>query len=184
MSLQASSPKTGNPGALQLPRSSTRLDKGYTFCKVVTRVRRDKAYQIGFEGPIYPPGARVPIEVFGPRPLVVENAGPDRPGRGHNRMPSRWILWSWDFSHSEWVQLAQTYAISAEWAEVLKEPAIRALTPARPELFDVLARGRELAGLGVTYFDQLIAIEESDVQLNAWVALLDIVPGRIVAYQT
>ncbi len=48
---------------------------------------------LGFEGPLHPAGARVPVEDLGPQGIVLECGGPEHIGRGHHRSEYTWILW-------------------------------------------------------------------------------------------
>lgn len=158
------------PSSLRLPRTSTRLQRGWAHCRVLTGVQI-KPYAEGFEGPILPPGSICPLSHFGSRPVVLECVGPvgPKPARGKQR-EVLWILWSYDFERSDWKELARASAVNWEWAECLRAPAIAALYP-EPDLIDVLHRGRVVSEEILELLRASLAKEPRPVQVNALAAL-------------
>jgi hypothetical protein len=167
-----------NPN-IQLPRSSTRLQKAYAHVKVLSEVRLDAPYNMGFVGKIHAPGAVVPLEELGARGVVLECVGPEKPARGR-QTPVTWILWRW--VEGKWQELARTAAIGWEWSLTLKEPAYRALYP-KPEFYDVLSRGREVASELMVRIEERLNPEPKDVRTGVYASLYDQVAGRIAGME-
>lgn len=158
------------PASLRLPRTSTRLQRGWAHCRVLTGVQM-KPYAEGFEGPILPAGSICPFSHFGSRPVVLECVGPigTKPARGKQR-EVLWILWSYDFERSGWKELARASAVNWEWAECLRAPAMAALHP-EPDLIDVLHRGRVVSEEILELLRASLTKEPRPVQVNALAAL-------------
>jgi hypothetical protein len=66
-----------------------------------------------------------PEEGYPETPLLIEFAGRDRVGRGHNRSTWLHVLWRYDLHRREWAELCRASSVGAEWVEYLK-PAILA----------------------------------------------------------
>ena len=162
---------------IALPHSSTRNQRQYAFCKIVKEIAA-RSYQGGFEGPIKKPGSVVGIEEFGPRPVVIECAGPAGDYRRGTRREVAWILWAWDWEFLKWKEVARTQAVNWEWTVDLREPAMRCLYP-KPQLMDVMKRGREVATEIVESIEKRLAKETEDVRRSALCSLHDQVSGRI-----
>src|SRR5438270_822402 len=128
---------------IKLPQTSSRLDRDRTFCQVLTRVSRDAAFSLGFEGRMYRPGSQVERSELPENLVVLECAGAG-PMEGRKRQ-TRWILWRYDDAAGEWLQVGEASALGWEWALVLREPAYELLRPKRG-FYDVLELARTVAG--------------------------------------
>jgi hypothetical protein len=144
---------------------------------VLSEVRLDAPLNTGMEGRIYPPGAVVPLEQLGERPVVLECVGPENP-MPRRRTAITWILWAW--RDGEWRELARTAAMGAEWAEVLRRPAFRALHP-DPGLVDVIRYSREAAEKIMETIDERMNPEPARVKGSILATIYDRIAGRIAA---
>lgn len=146
-------------------------------CKVLDAIR-SKPLNTSFEGKVYKPGSVLPVELLGKYPVVIECAG--RTGSYRTKHPTTylWILWSWNWSRSEWSELARASAVNWEWSETLKEPAIAALNP-NPQLYDALQRGQDLADQIMREIEQKLGIERQEIQVSVLTAVYDRVAGKI-----
>jgi hypothetical protein len=84
-----------------------------------------------FEGTLLKPGSRVehaalwPVEGYPDIPLLLEFAGSDHTGRGHNRGNQIYVLWR--FENERWVEIARTLSVGAEWIPHMLAIALREL---------------------------------------------------------
>ncbi len=167
------------PKWIQLPRSSTRLQKPLAHVKLLTGIRTSNAFNADFEGKIYAPGSRIDRSELPPLPVLLECVGAiGTPGRGKKR-EILWVLWRLDQGMDAWVEIARAQSLNWEWALVLRQPAINAMNP--PKLIDVLQRGRELAEQAIRALDLSLELENADVRVNMLSAVYDQVAGRLAA---
>ncbi len=115
------------PNQVRLPRSATRRDTG-TWIKLLERVT-DSPGGFGFEGKLLRPGETIPAGQLPEPAVLLECAGTEGRGRGHNRGDVRYIVWRWDRSARDWQELAQCSSVSGDWALALNGVALRALHP-------------------------------------------------------
>lgn len=161
-------------GKVRLPRTTSRLSAGHTFCRVVTTVRRAGGH-IWIDGPIHPPGAEVAANDCN---IVIECAGPVTRSRGHSRPEFLWILWHWH--RDGWRECSRALAIGAEWVLSLG-PMAEDLLRQPIGLYDVRSRSAQLATEAIAALDERIAREPNDVRRQMWLTLYDQLPARIVA---
>jgi hypothetical protein len=99
-----------------------------------------------FEGKLLKPGARLEYSSLWPdpryprKPVLLEFAGSDHSGRGHNRGSQIYILWR--LEGENWVEIARSLSVGGEWIAVLMPIALRELGgPARidPDMAEKLA---------------------------------------------
>lgn len=108
-----------------------------------------------FEGILLKPGSRVehgalwPNAGFPDTPLLIEFAGSDRTGSGHNRSKQIHILWRFDLKKTEWVEIARTLSLGSDWIPHLVAIALKELGgPPPPDATEaVKASSRFLSGL-------------------------------------
>jgi hypothetical protein len=162
---------------IRLPCSSTRAQRPYAHLKLLTAVRPG-CYSVAFEGEILAPGALIDVNRLPVPAVVLECAGPMGEGHGHRRREVLWILWLYDWPEGEWVELARAAAVNWEWTLTLREPAIRALHP-RPDLIDVLDRGRAVAGAIMDAINRRVEDEIEPVRANALNAVYDQIASRL-----
>lgn len=105
---------------IRIPHSSIAGRGQLTYALLIGRVfpGAKNAFQ-AFEGTRYKPGARIPEAALHPTdeyplvPIVIEYAGNDRTGRGHNRSNDVHVLWK--FQAAEWIELARVTSQGPEW---------------------------------------------------------------------
>lgn len=165
---------------VKLPQSSTRLQKRQAFVRVLHRVDKDAGFSLGFEGPIYAPGATMPREELPETLVVLECAGAVGP-MVKRRRETTWILWRFDDQAREWREIAQASASNWEWAVSLRQPAFQALNANRT-LYDVLDRGRELAAEIAEWIERKIENEPDAVKVNILTAVYDRIAGEIAKF--
>jgi hypothetical protein len=171
-------PAPAAPTRIQLPRSSTRLQRPHVFVNVLERVKQEEWGAVQFEGRIYTPGQVVDFASL-PSPLIaIECAGPVGVHQAKKYRDYLYILWRYDLGIQEWVEVARAQAKDASWTLALREPAIRALHP-RPELLDIVARSRGLVDELVAAIDQRLVPEMPEVRRTVLDHLYTRVAGKI-----
>jgi hypothetical protein len=86
-----------------------------------------------YEGKLLRPGAVIdeadlwPTSEYPEIPILLEYAGNDRTGRGHNRSNDIYLLWRYDRANATWVELIRAKSQNADWVEHLKPVAIAEL---------------------------------------------------------
>lgn len=132
---------------VRIPHSApTRSEK--TYAQLIRRVSPDPRLAI-LEGAWFKTGAAVDAAELWPSPdyplvpLLLEYAGTDRSGRGHNRSRDLHILWRYDATAGEFTELARVLSRGAEWFEHLA-PIVRA------EIRRAPVNNEERAGYAVT----------------------------------
>jgi hypothetical protein len=135
----------------------------------------------GFEGALYPPGARIDLEP-GSNPVLLEYAGPQGNWR-QRRLEGEnlWILWRYDWAAMEWREVARAVARDWHWALVLREPAIQELAAANMPGMDPVERGREVTDEILRAIDAALTPEVPAVRKAVLTSIYDRMAGRIVA---
>ncbi len=126
-------------------------------------------------GSVHKAGSYLSPQALGSNPIVLECAGPQ--GKGSHR-EILWILWRYDWSAEQWVEIARAQSIDASWTVVLREPALAALNP-RPELFDIGKRAGQFAERIAGDIDRALELESEPVRACALSLVYDRVAGRI-----
>ncbi len=86
-----------------------------------------------FEGLLIKCGAKIELASLWPDarypkvPILLEFAGSDYSGHGHNRSRQIYVLWRLDLEHSVWVEVSRTLSQAAEWIPQLLPIALREL---------------------------------------------------------
>ncbi len=119
-----------------IPRSAAGR-RELMYARLLWRVHPDRTLANAFEGKLLKPGARIelsdlwPHEGYPRTPVLLECAGSDHSGRGHNRSKQIYVLWRFEAKRG-WVELARTLTEGAEWIVHLMPLALRELGgPAR-----------------------------------------------------
>jgi hypothetical protein len=128
------------------------------------------------DGPLYPPGAVIQLSDKTGN-LVLECAGPESAGRGHNRSEVLWILWRWE--RGDWRECGRALAIGREWIHILGPLAEHLLTEP-VALHEVKARCASLAEEIAEMVQNRVRREPIELQKQVWQSLYDQIPGRIV----
>lgn len=174
----ASVPAPQAPNRVQLPRSSTRLEKHQAYLRIVTEIRPQSWGGVAFEGTIYAPGAVIDVGAL-PRPAVaIECAGPVGAWQRGKHRELLYILWRFDVTRWEWIEIARTQALSWDWQLVFRDPAWRALHP-RPDLVDVIKRSRDVGDELLATIDRRLESEGGDVRASVLSWVYEQVAGRI-----
>jgi hypothetical protein len=154
---------------------------GFNHIRLLTSVDVDAWSGAGFNGPLFPSGAAVPIEKLGPRPVLVECAGPQGEWRrtGQRQREWLWILWRYDWDAREWREVARALAYDWSWALVLRDPAIRELAAETPAV-DPVERGGKVTDELWRMIDSALSTEPPSVRDVVFTSIYDRMAGRIV----
>jgi hypothetical protein len=160
---------------IRLPRSSLgRLPR--SFVQVLVEIT-DEPMGLGFHGPVFAPGTKVPLAVFARRPVALECIGaPQRKGR---REPITWILWTWD--GFEWREVSRAAAVNWEWTLDLRAPARRLLDP-EDAIGAAVATSRAVADRLMEIIERALAAQPEAVKTGAWSYLRDQAIMRLVGW--
>jgi hypothetical protein len=154
----------------------------YVYVKIIERIQPN-AWGILFEGSLHRPGAVLEAD-FLPQPAVaIECAGPVGTWQRGKRRPCLYILWLFDHTKGEWIELARAQAVDASWMAALQEPARQALHP-RPELLDIVERSQSLADELVEAVDGRLIGEIPEVRASALYSIYERLAGEIAAFAT
>jgi hypothetical protein len=165
-------------GKIRLPQSSTRLQVPYVYVKIVEDIVPLPFGLCRFDGPIYRPGAAIAIDAL-PRPAVaIECAGPIGAWRRGRRRDDQYLLWTLDYEHLEWRELARAQARDASWTVAVRELAWRALHP-RPELLDIMERSQDVSRELIDEIEKRLRSEMPEVQAHTLYAMYEWLAGRI-----
>jgi hypothetical protein len=100
-------------------------------------VHPERVLASAFEGVLLKPGSRIdhaelwPDDRYPATPVLLEFAGSDHSGSGHNRSNQIYVLWRFEPERG-WVEIARTLCVGAEWIPLLLPIAQRELGgPAR-----------------------------------------------------
>lgn len=117
-----------------------------TYAKLLCRVHPERVMANAFEGVLLKPGSKIehsalwPDEGYPEKPILLEYAGSDHSGRGHNRSNQIHILWRYE--NEGWSEIARTSSVGAEWIPHMISIALRELGgPAKlnPDLAEKVA---------------------------------------------
>lgn len=114
-----------------IPRSCSSR-RALTFARLLLRVYPRRDFN-AFEGMLLKPGAVIeesalwPTEEYPRTPLLLEYAGNDCSGRGHNRSNDIYILWRYCRAAGKWNEIARCVSQGAEWMHHMKAIAIAEL---------------------------------------------------------
>lgn len=117
---------------VRLPLSA-RHRRVLTYAKLLRRVARHAQTGFDFDGELLRPGDLIaesqlrPSSDYPAVPILLECAGPARPGRGHSRTPETYILWRYESIRAAWNELARVEAEAWDWAPMLGPVAYLAL---------------------------------------------------------
>lgn len=167
------------PTSVRLPCTSTRLQKPYTYVRIVTAMHATKWGAICFKGPLYAPGAVVDADSLPSPAVLIESAGPIGPWQRGKHREMLYILWRFDLVRWEWVEIARAQALNWSWTVVLREPAFQALHP-RPELVDIIQRSRDVTDELLALLDGRLESEMREVRASVLHSVYERVAGRIV----
>ncbi len=160
---------------VRLPQSCIRRNVPM-YCKLLYTIL-SLSDPRAFEGQLLKCGQRVPESELWPAPdwplvpILLECAGPDGRGRGHRRSAYLYVLWRYETG--EWVEIARTRAIGAEWVQDLVDVAKRELGSEPP-----VGPG-ELARQMIDDLDRQLTRLENKFQLQVLSVLYTEVLGRL-----
>ena len=139
------------------------MQREWAHCVLLKRVDPLAPAALGFVGDLYAAGQVV--ELREGKPIVVlECAGKQGAWVRGKHQEVLWILWRYDSRRSGWAEIARAFGYGSEWATILRKPAIDALRPARPELFDILGRSGSLIDEMAALIDNRLALELPEVR--------------------
>lgn len=105
-----------------IPHTTT-LRRERTYAQLVLKVYPNRS--LPFAGPNFRTGARVDQALLRPtpdapeHPLLIEYAGTDKSGKGHNRSNDIHVLWRFDIARNEWTEITRTLTKGREWIDCL-----------------------------------------------------------------
>jgi hypothetical protein len=169
---------------VRLPNTSpqnARARSSFAHIRLLTSVSPTAWCAAGFEGSIHKPGAQLTDDELGSNPVLLECAGPQGSWRAGKHRETLWLLWRWDVELKDWCEIARAQAFDWSWAKILREPAIRALTPVVSPPIDPIARGREVTEELLQRIDTALVTELPAVRALVLTSIYDRVAGRIVA---
>jgi hypothetical protein len=167
---------------IRLPNTSPQNRREYTHVRLLLKVNPDAWNGAGFEAKLFKTGAQVDESELGERPVLIEFAGPQGEWNRLKKRENLWILWRYDREERDWREIARAYAFGAEWASILRDPAIRAMLPVAPvEGVNPVARGREVAAGLLTTIDEAMVLELPAVKALALSTIYDGMAGRVAA---
>lgn len=128
---------------VRIPRSSSRRGEA-CYAKLLSRVAPDAQSGFDFQGTFLRAGGLLPESALWPCrqypkvPVLLEFAGSDGSGSGHN--PSSWLYVLWRYQEGQWREVVRTAACSNEWCAVLGPLAASLINKqAKPVAIDALA---------------------------------------------
>lgn len=126
---------------IRIPRSAPgRRDR--TYAQLILRIPPHPC--VPFEGRFFRCGSTVedgdlhPTPDYPATPLLVEFAGSDRTGRGHNRSNDVHVLWRYRDGH--WIELARTLSQGPEWVFHMRPIVERELVAAPIDYAEIAGR--------------------------------------------
>jgi hypothetical protein len=144
------------------------------YAKLLLRVYPRRANGLDrFDGQLLKPGAVIehsalwPTTEYPPVPLLLEYAGSDHSGRGHNRAKSIYILWRYELVRTEWVEVARAVSDNDDWHTHLVPIAFAEInrgTPPRDAKYAAAVCGRILGALD-SELDRL-TIDDRDMVMH------------------
>ena len=166
------------PKRVQLPSTATRIQKPYTYVRVVTSMHSTTWGAVAFEGKLHSPGAVVDADSLPSPAVLVEAAGPIGPWQRGKHRELLYILWRLDLVRWEWVEIARAQALDWSWTLMLREAAFQALHP-RPELIDIIQRSRDVTDELVALLDVRLQTEMREVRASVLHSIYERVAGKI-----
>ena len=158
---------------VRLPRSSVNRN-AVTYARLLRRVCRDRTWGGWcFEGLVERPGSVIPAGRIPAGGLLLECAGSQPGGRGHNRAPTLYILWRYEHASGEWRELARSTAMERDWTLDLGPIAHRELHPPKPVLVDLAG----IAGRVLDSFER----ETEPLEFKARVLVIREIQDRLAA---
>ena len=176
-------PLSSCSSTIRLPNTCPSNKRSFPHIRLLTSVSANGPSGMGFEGPFYKVGARVPAADLGENPILLEHAGPQglfKRGNAFQR-ENLYILWRYDWAAKDWREIARALSLDWGWALTLREPAIRALHPQARDVVDFAERGREVTAEVLRAIDSALSVELPEVRMAALTSIYDQVAGRIVA---
>lgn len=147
---------------IALPRTDLRKRELIVYVKLLRRVRVDRHWGgWRFDGDLWKPGSRVPLDTLPDPAVCIEHAGIAVPGWGHRRSEYLYILWTLDRDRLQWREVAHTRAASWEWTSDLGPVAQRLLE--RPALTDGQIR-EQVEEVLLRFTEALEGLEDADRQ--------------------
>lgn len=111
-----------------IPRSAASRGT-LTYALLLRRVHPERSNARTFEGKYLKCGSRVEAAQLRPdlsypeKPVLIEFAGTDRTGSGHNRSADIHVLWR--LEADGWLEIARTICKGADWVQQLRPLAMR-----------------------------------------------------------
>jgi hypothetical protein len=138
-----------------------------------------------FEGPLFKPGALVDDSALWPdarypaKPVLLEFAGSDHTGSGHNRSNQIYILWRFEPDRWVWVEVVRVLTQNADWIANLLPIALAELggVPAPDPLLAAEVAGRWLSQLDAEL--EALRAEDRGLALNL---IFEQVTARMVGH--
>jgi hypothetical protein len=121
---------------IRIPRTCPHR-RDMTYAKLLLRVYPHRSWN-AFDGSPVKPGALVdesalwPTAEYPETPLLLEYAGNDHSGRGHNRSLDIYLLWRYDRAQARWTELMRCKSQGLEWIESMKPVALQELARTAP----------------------------------------------------
>ena len=134
----------GSPWWVVVPRTADSR-KELSYALLLRRVHPDKPAALCFDGKLLKCGSRIsyadlrPDETWPRVPLLLEMAGSDRTGSGHNRSGFLYVLWRYDVKPpAGWRELTRAVSRSTDWVEHMRPIVLAELGgPVAPDLIAV-----------------------------------------------
>lgn len=130
---------------IQIPRSAVSR-RQLTYAQLICKVHPDRKMRTAFEGVWVKPGSKVEYSAlagYPEKPLLIEYAGNDASGRGHNRSKDIRILWRFEPEKNNWVEIIRTLGHGSEWIADVMPIVLRELggpPKADPEIAATVTR--------------------------------------------
>jgi hypothetical protein len=167
------------PRRIQLPRSSTRLERPQVYVRIVTAMHQEAWGAVTYDGPLHAPGAVVDFASLPDPAVAIECAGPVGVWQRGKHREILYILWVWDSRRLEWREIARALALNWAWTSMLREACYQALHP-RPELVDVIQRSRDVTEEILQAIERRLDSEMREVRASVLHSVYEQVAGRIV----
>lgn len=153
-----------------------------SYARLIRGVKRS-ASGLAFEGKLLRCGDLVeeselrPDEDYPVVPLLLEFAGRDVVGRGHNRSSWLYVLWRYEVYAHTWREVARASAVGAEWVENFRAMALIEMSRKRAEPVDVATR---VSGRVLVMLDSEMDSLADDERLLAMSLIYEQVTARLV----
>jgi hypothetical protein len=123
-------------------------------------------------------GALRPTADYPEVPLLIEYAGNDASGRGHNRSNDIHVLWRYECEAGEWVELARLLSRGPEWISDMVPIVQRELRPVPVQYVDV---AEKISALVLGVLDRELSALEDEGRWRVMSFLCDQFSARLVA---